>query len=48
MRRLVLGLDGLAALREAAGGPALPAAAALAGWRGPTRCGSAWPRSCSR
>ena len=30
MRRLVLGLDGMARLREAAGGPALPAAAALA------------------
>jgi pyridoxine 5-phosphate synthase len=30
MRRLVLGLDGLARLREAVGGPALPAAAALA------------------
>jgi pyridoxine 5-phosphate synthase len=30
MRRLVLGLDGLVRLREAIGGPALPAAAALA------------------
>jgi len=30
MRRLVLDLDGLARLREAVGGPALPAAAALA------------------
>jgi pyridoxine 5-phosphate synthase len=30
MRRLVLGLDGLARLREAVGGPSLPAAAALA------------------
>jgi pyridoxine 5-phosphate synthase len=30
MRRLVLGLDGLARLRDAVGGPALPAAAALA------------------
>lgn len=30
MRRLVLGLDALARLREAAGGPALPAAAVLA------------------
>jgi pyridoxine 5-phosphate synthase len=30
MRRLVLGLDGLARLREAVGGPALPAVAALA------------------
>ena len=30
MRRLVLGLDGLARLRDVAGGPALPAAAALA------------------
>ena len=30
MRRLVVGLDGVAALREAAGAPALPAAAALA------------------
>ncbi len=46
MRRLVLGLDGLCALREAVGGPALPAAAALATRRRlPTRCGSAWPRS---
>jgi pyridoxine 5'-phosphate synthase PdxJ len=30
MRRLVLGLDGLVRLREAIGGPSLPAAAALA------------------
>jgi pyridoxine 5'-phosphate synthase PdxJ len=30
VRRLVLGLDAMARLREAAGGPALPAAAALA------------------
>jgi pyridoxine 5-phosphate synthase len=30
MRRLILALDGLARLREAVGGPALPAAAALA------------------
>jgi len=30
MRRLVLGLDGFARLREAVGGPALPAAAVLA------------------
>jgi pyridoxine 5-phosphate synthase len=33
MRRLVLGLDGLARLREAVGGPSLPAAAALAAVR---------------
>jgi pyridoxine 5'-phosphate synthase PdxJ len=30
LRRLVLGLDGMARLRDLAGGPALPAAAALA------------------
>ena len=30
MRRLVLGLDGLARMRDSVGGPALPAAAALA------------------
>jgi pyridoxine 5'-phosphate synthase PdxJ len=34
LRRLVLGLDGMARLREAAGGPALPAVAALAGVAG--------------